>query len=304
MYSPSQHSSHHIQPCMCSKVALSMMTMNTLHMFPLWSLYSSAADCGSSILEKRKRTSTHTHKKKKTESKKREKRGVKNHQSRPLLLLSPSTMRRNTTGQEFHYHHIKVRKAVGFIFAPDLSKAKPEFHEVDPRILHLTLHIGKEQLFFLSVYSPIDAAPSSETSAQNLLFYTHSQDHLEEKTLLASNRRQLLILGDFNCTLRQHHHNLPCIGQFALSLNNPLADAQKMNADLLVDLCCLFKLRIVNTLAKKKTTDLTTFQPTQKIVTQNPLERMFVKDLILTKRTGAEYTIIKCQTLRHTPHHL
>ena len=211
----------------------------------------------------------------------------------------------STAGKSYRYFHTGERKGVGFIVAPSLCKPQLAltFHNVTPRILHLAISSGENQTSFLAAYSPIDTGPTSSSSHKNISFYSKLEEYIENKLTLSS-KHQLVILGDFNCTLRQRHHAPPLIGQFALQPNNTLADKQKMNADLLTDMCLTLKLHLVNTLVKKKIDELITFQPTQKIVAARPEERMFVKDLILTSFKHVQYKVIKCQPFRHTPHHL
>ena len=144
---------------------------------------------------------------------------------------------RSTKGKAFRYYHTGDRKGVGFIIAPSLCTPQLTLtlHTVSPRLLHLTMSSGEHQTSFIAAYSPIDTSPTSSTSHKNTLFYSSLEDYIETKLPLSS-KHHLIILGDFNCTLRQRHHSPPLIGQFALQPNNALADRQKMNADLLTHL--------------------------------------------------------------------
>ena len=188
----------------------------------------------------------------------------------------------SNTGKQYRFRHTGVRKGVGFLISPSLSSANVTLRTITSRILHLALSLGqKKQVSFLSVYSPIDSAPTSDVSHNNTAFYSHLQEYIEEKIRPSANHN-LIVLGDFNCTLRRRHHSPPLIGQFALQPNNITEDKQKVNADLLTEMCSLLNLRIVNTLVKKSLRKMVTFQPPQKIVTFYPSERIFVKDLILT----------------------
>ena len=200
--------------------------------------------------------------------------------------------------KNFLFVHTGARKGVGFILSQELLPIETKnFKEISPRILRLNL----SQEFFYSVYCPTDKKEGALESWKNKKFFSTLQNSLSE----IKKSETITILGDFNCTLRKKHTFPPFIGQFALRDNLPKDTLQKMNADLLFELVCTHKLKIVNTFQKKKISDISTYEPIQTITNPNKLERLLhVKDLILTNSTSIRYCVEDTQAIKHTSHHL
>ncbi len=206
----------------------------------------------------------------------------------------------NNKGKKFTYYHTGKRKGVGFLLSSALDNAT--LSTITGRILRLKIEQKeKKPLIFYSVYCPIDTSETNEKKRRNEKFFKHLMDALQ----MDEKGSTITILGDFNCTLRKRHHQPPWIGQFALQNNHPKADKQKMNADKISALVTLHKLKIINTLTKKKIKHLSTYQPLQKLTDNRKIEReLFVKDLILTNSNATKYKVIPIQAITHTPHHL
>ena len=200
--------------------------------------------------------------------------------------------------KNYLFVHTGVRKGVGFILSQELLPIETtNFQEISPRILRLNL----SQEFFFSIYCPTDKKEGATESWKNKRFFSTLQNSLSEIKKSAI----ITILGDFNCTLRKKHSFPPFIGQFALRENLPKDTLEKTNADLLFELVCTHKLKIVNTFQKKKIAEISTYEPIQTIKNPNKLERLLhVKDLILTNSTSIRYFVKHTQAIKHTPHHL
>lgn len=198
----------------------------------------------------------------------------------------------------FLFVHTGARKGVGFILSQELFPVETSnFKEINQRVLRLKISQGT----FFSVYSPTDKREGALECWKNKKFFTTLQDALSEE----KKSETVTVLGDFNCTLRKKHHFPPFIGQFALRDNLSKDTLQKTNADLLFELVCTQKLRIVNTFQKKKISCMSTYEPIQTITNPNKLERLLhVKDLILTNGTSINYRVEHVQAIKHTPHHL
>lgn len=203
------------------------------------------------------------------------------------------------SGRNFLFVHTGVQLGVGFIISPKILPLSLEnFTEVSPRILQLDLSekLAKKTILF-SVYSPTDQKESSPNIKKNKAFYS-----LLQKTLDGLPRSAVtVLLGDFNCTLRQKHHFPPFIGPFALRDN--IGDCfERTNADSLFEIVCSNKLQIVNTLTKKRMQEQSTYEPPQ--TTPPSEQKLHVKDLIVTNCESHQYQVHHAQAITHTNHHL
>ncbi len=217
------------------------------------------------------------------------------HQPKQQLLQS----RRN---QKFLFVHTGVQKGVGFLLSQKVKVVPENFTEVSSRILRLDLSQQfQENLTFFSVYSPIDQRYASTKSEKNLRFFSTLNKAIES----VKKGAVITVLGDFNCTLRKKHHFPPFLGQFGLR-ENVLGDSLgKTNADCVFELSCRQKLKVVNTLQRKKLCQISTFEPIQTLTNPNKLERLLhLKDLIITNSSSINYSVNHIQPLKHTSHHL
>ncbi len=217
------------------------------------------------------------------------------HQPKEQLLQS-------RRGKRYFFVHTGVQKGVGFLVSQKIQVAFENFIEISSRIIQLNIfHQFQEKLTLFSIYCPIDQRYSSSKSERNLRFFgvlNKAIEAVQKGTIIT-------ILGDFNCTLRKKHHSPPFIGQFGLR-ENVLGDSLgKTNADCVFEMSCRQKLKVVNTLLKKKLYQISTFEPIQTIKNTNKLERMLhLKDLILTNSSSINYSVNHIQPLKHTAHHL
>ncbi len=137
---------------------------------------------------------------------------------------------------------------MGFIISHSVQPVFSEnFTEISSRILKFEM----EKITLFSAYCPIDQKKASEASSKNTSFFSKLNKALEG----AKKSNVIVLLGDFNCTLRKRHRFAPYVGQFALR-NNFAGDYHaKTNADLVVETACRNKLWLINTLQKKKLCD-------------------------------------------------
>ncbi len=217
------------------------------------------------------------------------------HQEREQKILSAA-------GRQYFYTHTGVQKGVGFLLSQKMQPFLSEsFQKITSRILRFDWKGDSKTISFFSIYSPIDQNQLSPMSKKNEEFFKSLQ-----KALAKVKKSNIIVLmGDFNCTLRQKHYSPPFVGQFALRNNIPANCPSKTNGDLVTEVAIMYKLRILNTLLKKNLNKLSTYQPIQTITNNDPLELfLHVKDLILTNSSSTKYKVKHVQAIQHTAHHL